>query len=105
MKAGESEWSGDRNPAAITKLELALVIEMPVPLTAAGSRPCAVATRFCTSTAAMSRLYPVLNVIVTVELPSFDDDDDIYRIPSSPLMACSRMMVTADSTSCEFAPT
>jgi hypothetical protein len=28
---------------------------MPVALTAAGKRPCTLATRFCTSTAAMSR--------------------------------------------------
>jgi hypothetical protein len=77
MKSGDSEWSGEMNPARSTKFELALVMEMPVLFTVAGSRPCAVATRFCTSTAAMSRLYPVWNVIVIVELPSFDEDDDI----------------------------
>ena len=77
MKAGDSEWSGERKPAAITKFEFALVIEIPVAFTVAGSRPCAVATRFCTSTAAMSRLYPVWKVMVIADVPSFEEADDM----------------------------
>ena len=42
---------------------------MPVWFTAAGSRPCTLATRFCTSTAAMSRLYPVWNVTMIPLVP------------------------------------
>ena len=38
-------------------------------ITAEGRRPCTLATRFCTSTAAMSRLYPVWNVTVMVLMP------------------------------------
>ncbi len=45
----------EMKPAAKTKLLFALVMVMPVLLTVAGRRPCAEATRFCTSTAAMSR--------------------------------------------------
>ena len=40
--------------------------------------------------AAMSRSYPVWNVIVIVEVPSFADVDDMYRMPSTPLIACSK---------------
>src|SRR5665213_468930 len=105
MNDCDSEWSGEIKPAASTKFEFALVMEMPVLLTTAGRRPCAVATRFCTSTAAMSRLYPVSNVTVMADVPSFELVDDIYLMPSTPLIACSRIVVTADSTVAEFAPT
>ena len=42
---------------------------MPVAFTAAGSRPCTLATRFCTSTAAMLRLYPGVNVTLIWLIP------------------------------------
>ena len=60
------------NPAAKMKFELALVMVMPVLLTTAGRRPWAEAMRFCTSTAAMLRSYPVSKVTVMAEVPSFE---------------------------------
>ena len=77
MNAGERELSGETKPAAKTKLLFALVMVMPVLLTVAGSRPCAVATRFCTSTAAMLRSYPVAKVTVMALVPSFELVDDM----------------------------
>jgi len=47
--------SGEKNPAAKTKFGFAFVIVTPVFLISCGKRPCAVATRFCTSTAATFR--------------------------------------------------
>ena len=54
------------------KVGFALVIEMPVLLISCGKRPCAVATRFCTSTAAMLRSYPVWKVTLMLLVPSFE---------------------------------
>ncbi len=105
MKSCERLLSGERKPAASTKLLFALVMLMPVLLTAAGRRPWAEATRFCTSTAAMERSYPVSKVTVMELVPSFELVELMYRMPSTPLMACSNGMVTADSTICELAPT
>ena len=45
---------------------------MPVFLISCGRRPCAVATRFCTSTAAMFRSYPVRKVTLMLLVPSFE---------------------------------
>ena len=58
-----------KKPAPKTKLQLALVMVMPVEFTSPGRRPCTLATRFCTSTAAMSRLYPVWKVMVIELVP------------------------------------
>jgi hypothetical protein len=44
-----------KKPAPKTKLLLDLVIVMPVEVTAEGSLPCTLATRFCTSTAPIER--------------------------------------------------
>jgi hypothetical protein len=52
----------------------------------------------------MLRSYPVSKVMVMAEVPSFELVELMYRMPSTPLMDCSRMVVTADSTSFEFAP-
>jgi hypothetical protein len=46
----------------------------------------------------------VSKVIVIAEVPSFELVELMYRIPSTPLIAVSRIVVTADSTSLEFAP-
>ena len=47
----------------------AFVTVTPMFLTSLGSRPCAVETRFCTSTAARSWSRSTLNVAVTVLTP------------------------------------
>jgi hypothetical protein len=56
-------------PAAMMKPAEDFVTVTPMFLTSFGKRPCAVATRFCTSTAARSWLRPTLNVAVTVLTP------------------------------------
>ena len=56
------------------------------------------------STAAMSRLRVSSKVTVIELLPSLPLLEVMYRMPSTPLIACSRGVVTADSTACAFAP-
>ena len=44
------------------------------------------------------------NVIVIAHVPSLPLVDVMYCIPSTPLIACSRGIVTAVSTVCALAP-
>jgi hypothetical protein len=48
---------------------LFLRVTTPLRCTSSGSRGCAIATRFCTSTCALSRSVPSLKVTVMVRLP------------------------------------
>jgi hypothetical protein len=73
-------------------------------LTSFGSRPSVAATRFCTSTAARSALRPSSKVAVMVEVPLLVLVEVMYSSPSTPLIACSRGFVTADSTVNALAP-
>ena len=91
--------------AASTKLLETFVTEMPTCFTSFGSRPSACEMRFCTSTAATSRLR------VDVEgdgdratMPSLPLVEVMYCMPSTPLIACSSGVVTAVSTVCALAP-
>ncbi len=77
---------------------------MPACFTSFGRRAVAVATRFCTSTAATSRLREGSNVMLIQLDPSFELFDSMYFIPSTPLSACSRGVVTALSTTSALAP-
>ena len=77
---------------------------MPTCFTSFGSRPSAWEMRFCTSTAATSRLRVISNVTVTDDEPSLPLVEVMYCIPSTPLIACSSGSVTADSTVAAFAP-
>ncbi len=79
-------------------------METPVCFTSLGRRPCAALTRFCTSTAAMSMSRSTSNVTLMLLEPSLLLDDWMYFIPGTPLMASSRGVVTADSTTSELAP-
>src|SRR5881628_3653822 len=70
---------------------------MPVFLTSLGSRPSAWFTRFCTSTDARSTFRVTSNTTVIWLVPSFPLVEVMYFMPSTPLMACSSGIVTADS--------
>src|SRR5215467_15173569 len=76
----------------------------PTVFTSFGKRPKDWLTRFWTSTDAKSTLRLTSNVTVIWLVPSFPLFDWMYFIPSTPLMACSSGIVTADSTVCAFAP-
>ena len=82
----------------------ARLISTPVCFTSLGSWASAVETRFCTSTAAASRLRSTSKVMVMVEVPSLPETDWMYRIPSTPLICCSSGTVTAVSTTSALAP-
>ena len=77
---------------------------MPVVLTAFGSRPWAVFTRFWMSTAARSGSRSRSKVAVIVLMPSLPLVEVMYFMPSAPLICCSSGMVTAVSTVCALAP-
>ena len=62
---------------------------MPCRCTSGGNSGCAIATRFCTCTWAMSRFVPSLNVTVSTIVPSFLHWLDMYIMPSTPLICCS----------------
>ncbi len=54
-----------------------LSVVTPMRRTSSGRRGRAMATRFCTSTCAVSRSVPSLNVMVSVMLPEVVDCDDM----------------------------
>ena len=81
-----------------------LVTEMPTCFTSFGSRPSACEMRFCTSTAAMSRLRVMSKVTVIAQVPSLPLVEVMYCMPSTPLIACSSGVVTAVSTVWALAP-
>ncbi len=104
MKSGEYlPWS-EKNAAPNTKPDAALLTEMPTCLTSFGSSPSAWFTRFCTSTAARSTSRVTSKVTVIVLMPSLLLVDDMYCMPSTPLIASSSGRVTAVSTVSAFAP-
>ena len=62
----------------ITNMELwRFSVITPTLVTSEGSKPCALDTRFCTFTAAISGLVPCLKVISMVALPVLVAEDDI----------------------------
>jgi hypothetical protein len=65
-----------------------LVTEMPTCFTSFGSRPSACEMRFCTSTAATSRLRVMSKVTVIADEPSLPLVEVMYCMPSTPLIAC-----------------
>ncbi len=89
---------GRDEPATSTKFEFALVIVMPVLFTAAGRRPARTKHGSVRPPPRYSRSYPVWNVTVMAEVPSLAETDEMYRMPSTPLIDCSSGIVTADST-------
>jgi len=103
-KSGSYSPFSEKAAAASTKLVETLVTEMPTCFTSFGRRPSACEIRFCTSTAATSRLRDTSKVMVTADVPSLPLDDVMYCMPSTPLIDCSSGIVTAVSTVCAFAP-
>ena len=72
-----------------------MVVVTPILVTSAGSRPCALLTRFCTFTAAISGLVPCLNTTSIVPRPAFEAVELIYIMFSTPLILSSSGMITA----------
>ncbi len=71
MPSGEERW------ITIIRSGDCLVTVTPIERTSSGRRGNAVETRFCTSTCAVSRLVPSLNVTASDMLPSLVDCDVI----------------------------
>ena len=77
---------------------------MPLFTTSLGRRPWTVAARFWTFTIAMSASVPCRKKMPMEALPLFDAVDDIYIMPSTPLMASSRGTMTLFCTVSALAP-
>ena len=74
----------------------------PMSRTCSGRRGVATATRFCTSTWALSRSAPRRKVTVMVRWPSPVAWDDMYSMSSTPLICCSIGVATvSDRVSAE----
>ncbi len=78
--------------------------DTPRRLTRSGRIGSASDSRFCTSTWAMFRSTPGLNVTVSVYVPSFVHCDDMYIMFSTPLTCCSIGAATVSATTWAFAP-
>src|SRR6266849_10954731 len=76
----------------------------PVTLITSGNVGSAWATRFCTSTCAVSRLTPSLNVTVQLYEPSLLDCEDMYIMFSTPWICCSMGAATVSATTLALAP-
>ena len=76
----------------------------PVCLMTSGSCGRARFTRFCTSTWAMFRFTPCLNVTVRLYEPSLVHCDDMYSMFSTPLTCCSMGAATVSATTWALAP-
>ncbi len=76
----------------------------PRRLTRSGRIGSASDTRFCTSTCAMFRSTPFLNVTVRMYVPSLVHCDDMYSMLSTPLTCCSIGAATVSATTWALAP-
>src|SRR4051812_292567 len=76
----------------------------PIRLTSSGSLAWAMATRFWTSTWAVSRFVPSSNVTSRFIWPSFVHLDDMYSIRSTPFTSCSIGVATVSATTLALAP-
>ncbi len=81
-----------------------LRVTTPRRRTASGRRGSAIATRFCTSTCASSRSVPSRKVTVIAAWPSAVDCEDMYSMPSTPLISCSIGVATVSATISAEAP-
>ena len=78
--------------------------DTPRRLTRSGRIGSASDSRFCTSTWAMLRSTPGLNVTVRVYVPSLVHCDDMYIMFSTPLTCCSIGAATVSATTWALAP-
>ena len=76
----------------------------PILRTSAGSRGCAMATRFCTCTWAMSRLVPSSKLTWIENRPSAVEFEYMYSMFSTPLICCSIGVTTVEATTSALAP-
>jgi len=81
-----------------------LLTVTPMRCTSCGSFGVACATRFCTSTCALSTSVPSLKVTVSVITPSLVACENWYSMPSTPVIACSSGPATVSAMTCGFAP-
>src|SRR5262245_24493020 len=81
-----------------------LVTVTPMFRTSSGNRGWAMATRFCTSTCAVSRSVPSLNVTASDMFPSPVDCEVMYSMLSTPLTSCSIGVATVLATISAEAP-
>jgi hypothetical protein len=79
-------------------------VVIPVARTTSGRFGMARATAFCTRTWAMFRFVPVLNVTVSVYVPSEVDCEDMYSMSSTPLTCCSIGAAIVSATTWAPAP-
>src|SRR5258708_32209403 len=97
MKSVERRPSGEKTPAPKTKFCEVLATVIPICLTAAGSLPEAVLTRFSVSTAAGTGSRVRWNVAVNVLTPSLVLEDVTDFIASGPVICGSKGVGTAGS--------
>ena len=76
----------------------------PLRVTSAGSCPCALATRFCTFTMAMSASVPCLKKMFMPALPVLEALEVMYIMFSTPLRLSSRGTTTLFCTVSALAP-
>ena len=80
------------------------LVTTPMVRTTSGSRGVAMATRFCTSTWAVSGLVPTLNVTVSRIDPSLVHCDSMYSMFSTPLTCSSIGEATSADTFSALCP-
>jgi hypothetical protein len=96
--------SGDSMNTTIRRSGLFFRVTTPTRCTSSGSRGCAIATRFCTSTCALSRSVPSLKVTVMLSWPFEVAWLYMYSMSSTPLISCSIGVATVSDTVCAEAP-
>src|ERR1700683_2036873 len=104
MNNASRDLSGEYRCTTIIRSGELLVTVTPILRTSAGSRGCAMATRFCTCTWAISRLVPRSNDTAMENLPSAVEFDDMYNMFSTPLICCSIGVTTVAATTSALAP-
>ncbi len=80
------------------------LVTTPLRCTSSGNCGCAIATRFCTSTCALSRSVPSLKVMVMVSWPFEVAWLYMYSMSSTPLICCSMGAATVSEMVCAEAP-
>src|SRR6185437_8521049 len=104
MNSVSRDLSGEYRCTTIIRSGELFCTVTPILRTSAGRRGCAMATRFCTWTCAISRLVPISKVTEIVKRPSPVEFDDRYSMFSTPLICCSIGVTTVDATTSALAP-
>src|SRR5271163_4193143 len=104
MKSVSRDLSGEYRCTTIIRSGDAFVTVTPILRTSAGSRGCAMATRFCTCTWAISRLVPSSKLTWMENRPSAVELEYMYSMFSTPLICCSIGVTTVAATTSALAP-